>query len=153
MSRAPSRWIAVAGSVLLLSLAGGCDEKLSDVAGPSPGLEPTFSSIQQLIFQAIDESGRSACTQCHTSAGRLPAAGLSLLPDDAYRSLVGVASRQKPGAVLVIPGDPDNSYLVHKLEGRGDIVGARMPRTTGPFLTDGQMLIIRRWIEQGAANN
>lgn len=83
----------------------------------------------------------------------MPAAGLSLLPDDGYRSLVGVASRQKPGAVLVIPGDPDNSYLVHKLEGRSDIVGARMPRTTGPFLTDGQMLIIRRWIAQGAANN
>ena len=31
--------------------------------------------------------------------------------------------------------------------------GMRMPRTAGPFLTEGQMLIIRRWINQGAENN
>ena len=34
-----------------------------------------------------------------------------------------------------------------------DIVGGRMPRGTGPFLTDGQMLVIRRWIELGAKND
>ena len=71
----------------------------------------------------------------------------------AYQNLVGVASVGKPGAVRVIPGDAENSYLVHKLEGRSDIVGMRMPRTAGPFLTEGQILIIRRWIDQGAQNN
>ena len=34
-----------------------------------------------------------------------------------------------------------------------DINGLRMPRNTGPFLTEGQMLVIRRWISEGAANN
>ena len=53
----------------------------------------------------------------------------------------------------MIPGDPDNSYLVKKLEGASDIVGLRMPRNNGPFLTEGQMLVIRRWISEGAANN
>jgi hypothetical protein len=43
--------------------------------------------------------------------------------------------------------------LIHKIEGRPGIVGERMPRTTGPFLTPGQVTIIRRWIALGAQNN
>ncbi|MEZ5283513.1 MAG: hypothetical protein R2712_01640 [Vicinamibacterales bacterium] len=140
-------------AVALACGAVACDEKLSDVAGPSPNLVPTFASIQREIFSTTDSSGRLACTQCHTDAGRTPAAGLVLLEGRAYQSLVGVSSRFKAGAVLVVPGDPDGSYLVHKLEGRSDIVGQRMPRTAGPFLTEGQIRIIRRWIENGAAND
>jgi hypothetical protein len=143
---------------VLLVVAGmaalACDEKLSDLTGPTPNLEPSFSSIEQNIFQATDSSGRAACTQCHTSSGgRTPPQGISLDPGAAYGSLVGVASRQKPGLLRVNPGNPDESYLVHKLEGRADIVGQRMPRTAGPFLTEGQMMVIRRWIALGAPNN
>jgi hypothetical protein len=135
-------------------LAVACDEKLSDVTGPTPNLEPTFSSIAQNIFQLTDSSSRVACTNCHTSVGgRIPPMGLSLDPAVAYANLVNVASREKPGLLRVAPGDPENSYVVHKLEGRADIVGERMPRTAGPFLTEGQMLVIRRWIELGAPNN
>lgn len=145
--------LRMVGLLAVLALAAGCDEKLSDVAGPSPDLRPTFTSIQEQIFSASDASGRAACTQCHTTAGRTPAAGMSLLPGVAYQNLVNVPSIQKPGAIRVIPGDPDNSYIVHKLEGRPGIVGERMPRTAGPFLTDGQILIIRRWIAEGARND
>ena len=66
---------------------------------------------------------------------------------------MNIASLLKPGATRVIPGDPDNSYLIHKLEGRQGIVGERMPRTSGPFLTEGQISVISRWIEIGAPNN
>jgi hypothetical protein len=52
-----------------------------------------------------------------------------------------------------VPGNPDASYLIQKLEGAPGIVGQRMPRTNGPFLTPGQISIIRRWIELGAQNN
>ncbi len=152
MSRAGRR-LAPAAAVALLTLVVGCDEKLSDIAGPSPGLQPTYSSISENIFTSTDSSGRTACTQCHTNQGRTPAANLNLLPEVGYAQLVGVASVQKPGAVRVVPGDADNSYLVHKLDGRSGIVGQRMPRNAGPFLTEGQMLIIRRWIDQGAQNN
>ncbi len=75
------------------------------------------------------------------------------LVDDPYVALVGVASRQKPGAILVVPGNPDASYLIHKLEGRSDIVQLRMPRNGPPYLTPGQITVIRRWIENGAPNN
>jgi hypothetical protein len=139
---------------LLLPLAGGCDEKLSDIAGPSPNLQPTFSSIQREIFETTDASGRAACTQCHSDAGgRTPSGGMNLRHDLAYATLVGIASRGKAGAIRVIPGDPDSSYIVQKLEGTPGIVGERMPRTGGPYLTEGQISIIKRWIETGARND
>lgn len=135
-------------------MCAGCDEKLSSITGPTPDLEPTFRSIQQNIFAAADSSGRVACNGCHTSAGRTPAAGLDLAGANAHGQLVGVTSNAKSGAVRVIPGDPANSYLIHKLEGRSDIVGLRMPRgAAGPFLTEGQVRVIKRWIELGALNN
>lgn len=134
--------------------AAGCDERLSDLTGPTPNLEPTFSSISEHIFQLNDSSGRTSCVQCHSaSGGRVPPMGLSLEPAVAYANLVGVASRQRPDMMRVSPGNPDASYVVHKLEGQGDIVGQRMPRTAGPFLTEGQMMVIRRWIALGAPNN
>jgi hypothetical protein len=140
--------------VTALACAGvACDEQLSEVAGPTPDLEPTFSSIQREIFNTTDSSGRLACIQCHTDNGRTPAGGLVLLEGRSYGALVNQPSRFKPGAVHVVPNDPDNSYLLAKLEGRLDIAGQRMPRTSGPFLTEGQIRIIRRWIELGANND
>jgi hypothetical protein len=130
-----------------------CDEKLSSLAGPTPNLEPTFASIQKEIFETTDSAGRVACTGCHTNVGRVPAGGMSLLHDVAYDNLVNVPSRLKPGAIRVIPGDPENSYLVHKVEGRAGIVGLRMPFSGRPFLSDGQVLILKRWIEIGAPRN
>ena len=69
--------IAIA-ALLLTSV--GCDEQLRDVAGPTPNLTPTFSSIQNDIFAAPDSTGRAACTSCHTNVGgRAAAAGLKLV--------------------------------------------------------------------------
>jgi hypothetical protein len=147
-----SLWIVLL--VAFGSFATACDEKLSDLAGPSPNLEPTFASVQQEIFETTDTAGRAACTNCHTDVGgRTPSGGLNLRHEVAYAALVGVASRGKTGAVRVIPGDADNSYIVQKLEGRSGIVGERMPRTGGPYLTEGQMTILKRWIATGANNN
>jgi hypothetical protein len=129
--------------------SNGCDEKLSSVTGPTPNLEPNIGSIQAEIFTSSDSSGRTSCITCHTSVGRTPAAGLNLA-GDAMRALVNVPSVQKPGSVLVIPGDPANSYLIQKIKGTGGIVGLRMPRNGPPFLTDGQVLVIERWIQTGA---
>ena len=131
--------------------AAACDENLSDVTGPTQNLTPTFSSIQADIFNAPDSAGRLACTQCHNAiGGRFN--GLDLSAAVAYTNLVGRASVGKPGAVRVIAGDPENSYLIHKLEGRPGIVGARMP-LLGPALTEGQILVIKRWIQLGARND
>lgn len=150
--RLPSTAVLIAVASMAIG-AAACDEKLEDLAGPTPGLTPTFSSIQKEIFNTTDASGRLACINCHTDQGRAAAGGLVLLEGRSYQNLVGVAAKGKAGMTLVIPFDPDNSYIVHKLEGRADIAGQRMPRGTGPFLTSGQMQIIRRWIELGAKND
>ena len=139
-------------ALVLVSTLGsvGCDEALSDVTGPTPNLEPTFSSIQQEIFGSGDSSGRPACTNCHNPA--LNRGLLDLSPAVSYNNLVNVGSRLRPGEVRVIPNDPDNSYLIHKLEGNVPITGVRMP-LGGPYLESGQISVIRRWIEIGAPNN
>ena len=150
----PCRLLLLVCVVTFASFIAACDEKLSDLAGPSPNLQPTFASIQHEIFETTDASGRAACTNCHTDAGgRTPSGGLNLRHDIAYTSLVSVASRGKTGAVRVIPGDVNDSYIVQKLEGQPGIVGERMPRTGGPYLTEGQMTILRRWIATGANND
>jgi len=137
----------------LLGASVACDEQLKDVAGPTPNLTPTFSSIQKEIFNTRDSSGRAACVECHNAAGARFAGGMSLVEGVSYQMLVGVASTGKPGATRVVPGDPDNSYILKKLLGSSGIAGGRMPFGTGPFLTDGQISIIRRWIELGAKND
>ena len=107
------RLVLIAAAVVSASILAACDEKLSDIAGPSPNLQPTFTSIQHEIFETTDASGRAACTNCHTDVGgRTPSCVLNLRHDVAYASLVSVASRGKAGAVRVIPGDAVNSYIV-----------------------------------------
>lgn len=133
--------------------ATGCDQPLSSLGGPTPALEPRFSSIQAQIFESTDSAGRRACISCHTNVGRNPSAGLNLTHDVAYDQIVNMPSARKSGAIRVIPGDPDNSYLVHKVEGLSDIVGVRMPFSGPPYLTDGQILILKRWIAIGAPRN
>jgi hypothetical protein len=130
-----------------------CDENLSSIAGPdTPDLEPTFTSVRRDILTLTETgSGRRQCIACHTANGRTPAGQLNMDTPNVYGALVNVASRQRPESMLVKPGDPDNSYLIRKLEGR-DINLGRMP-LNGPYLTVGQISIIRRWIELGAENN
>jgi hypothetical protein len=137
--------------IVVVVASTGCDESLSNFTGPTPDLEPTFSSIQQQIFSAGDSSGRPACTTCHNAVGSR-FNGLDLSPTVSYNNLVNAASRQRVGAIRVVPEDPDSSYLIHKLEGGPNIAGVRMP-LNGPYLTEGQIVVIRRWIEIGAPNN
>lgn len=148
------RRISIVSIVVAAGLtAWACDERLSTLAGPTPDLEPTFSSVQSQIFEAADSSGRKACVDCHTNVGRSPSAGLNLTHDMAYDQIVNVAARNKAGAVRVIPGDAENSYLIHKMEGLPGIAGIRMPSGSSPYLTDGQILIVKRWIATGAPRN
>jgi hypothetical protein len=146
--------LRVYASIVLGSiLSAGCDESLSTLAGPTPDLQPTFSSIQSQIFESTDSSGRSACIKCHSSVGRNPSGGMSLDHSVAYNNLVNVSVREKPSFMRVVPGDPTSSYLIHKLAGSSDIAGRRMPFDGPPYLTDGQIQIIQRWISLGAPQN
>lgn len=106
-------------------------------------LEPTFSSIQTNLFSTV-------CVACHS--GSNPPQGLNLEADQSYGLLVDVPSSEVPTLNRVEPGDPDNSYIIHKLEGTA-AVGLRMPANGPPYLTAGQIAVIRQWISDGAIDN
>jgi hypothetical protein len=146
------RLFALAACTSAALVAAACGGSSSPAApsgstgGGSGSTAVTFSTLQTQIFSV-------SCTSCHTDAGRTPAGGLNLTPGSSYGALVNVASSEKAGAVRVIPGDPENSYLVQKLRGDAGIVGLRMPRSGPPFLTDDQVNLVKQWIQQGAPNN
>src|SRR5687767_4768576 len=94
----------------VFAATAACDEDISTLAGPTPNLKPTFSSIQAEIFNTTDSSGRLACITCHNPAGSFFTAGLDLASAGAYARLVGVASVERPSLRRVAPGDPENSY-------------------------------------------
>lgn len=89
------------------------------------------------------------CGECH--GGERPKKGLDLSAGKGFANLVGKKSVEVPELLLVAPGDPEGSYLWHKLQHTAK-EGKGMPR--GIFssrkLTDAELKVIREWIEQGA---
>lgn len=112
------------------------------VRDPTP---PPVSLARQIqpIFNA-------SCA-CHLRG--FSAAGVSLDGSDVYANLVHVPSGQSD-LNLVEPGDPEKSYLLHKLRGTQRQVGGsggRMPE--GGSLSQAKIRLIERWILQGAPDN
>lgn len=101
----------------------------------------TLAHLQQNIFGAI-------CTNCHTGANA--PRGLRLdSEENSYAFLVSHSADEIPTLMRVNPGKPDESYLIKKVEGAADIVGARMP-LGGPYLSQEQIDQLRSWIANGA---
>lgn len=90
-----------------------------------------------------------ATTPCH--GGGRPAQGVALDAARILGSIVGVAS-SCDGTLLVAPGDPDASYLVHKIEGTHACGGQRMP-SGARVLTAAEEDTIREWICGGARDD
>ena len=108
----------------------------------------TLTEIQATVFTPL-------CSGCHNgsnpAAGALPGSQ-NLTAGNSFANLVGVASHEEPTIRRVTAGDPDNSYLIQKLEGAAGISGQRMP-LGGPFLDQATIDKIKSWIAAGAANN
>ncbi len=79
---------------------------------------------------------------------RMRRSGLRLDAANSYALLVGIASGERPNLLRVAPGDPNNSYLIQKLEGTAGI-GERMPAGL-PALPQADIDVIRQWITDGA---
>jgi uncharacterized protein YjdB len=133
---------AVANGTTRVVMSGGTR---SDSASVTVEIQVSFANQVQPIFTA-----NCALSGCH--AGASPEQGMNLSAGQAYNAIVNVPSVQQPSLMRVLPGNPDNSYLVRKIEGTPSITGSRMP-LGGPFLTASQIATIRTWISQGAPNN
>lgn len=107
--------------------------------------EPAFAGDILPIFQ-------QNCVSCHISGDEL--GNLGLAPSLAYGQLVDRVSEQSPLA-RVAPGQPEQSYLLHKLRSshldQGGS-GGRMPLGF-PALPDAQIELIAAWIAAGAPDN
>ena len=105
---------------------------------------PTLTSIQSNVFTP-------RCSGCHTGAGASLPGSMNLTSAAAsHAALVGVASLEVPALQRVAAGNPNDSYLIRKLEGGPNIVADRMP-IGGPFLDQATLDSIRLWIANGAA--
>ena len=122
--------------------AGGTFESAFEVARRPVG--GAFGKIQDEIFTVS-----CASSDCHSGAGAPD--GLDLTAGQAYENIVNVRSVQMPDLFRIEPGDPDNSYLVRKVEGRG-IAANRMP-LGGPPLSSEQIDLIRAWVSDGAPDD
>ena len=77
---------------------------------------------------------------------------------ETHRATVGVPSSEAP-LPRVAPGDPERSYLIHKLRGthlKAGGSGAPMPfnaDTGGNGLAKEERELIEAWVRAGAADN
>ena len=93
---------------------------------------------------------RCATGACH--GGTTPVAFPSCDADRWYDAMVDVESQQAPGMPMIAPGDPEQSYLVHKLRGTHGQVGgggARMP-IADAALSEEEQAAVEAWIANGA---
>lgn len=138
--------LAALAGAMLASCGGGSGDgldsngrPLGEGTNPSGPLLATHASIQAHVFTPV-------CTACH--AGAAAPQGLRLDAANSYSMLVGVNSAEVPSLRRVAAGNPDQSYLIQKLEGHA-AVGARMP-LGGPYLDADTVAKIRQWISNGA---
>src|SRR5262245_39176645 len=90
-------------------------------AGGGGGTGPTYEKVQ-LMFDRGCGGG-----SCHERAAA-PPFGLDLTAGVSYGNLVGVMSQENSPEMRIAPGQPDQSYLLCKVDPNCNaIVGAHMP--------------------------
>jgi len=111
------------------------------LAPPVLGLAPTLDSIQANVF-----SVNCAVSGCHF--GVAAQQGMRLEPGLSAANLINVASPRDANLIRVIPGNPNDSFIIQKLEGK-QLLGDRMPQG-GPYLPQSTIDVVRQWIQDGA---
>lgn len=126
----------LAGLPVLLTLlvVGVSEVSAQDISQLSP--EDLESRVVEIFM--------STCAQVGCHAGSNPQMGMALTEEQFYGHIVDAPSRERPELKLIDPGRPDSSYLIHKVKGREDIVGAPMP-FTGEKLSEQEVQILEEW--------
>jgi hypothetical protein len=145
--------LAALATIGLPSLLAGCGGGGSANAPP-----PTYSFTTDVmpIFQTS-----CAFSVCHGSS-TAPEGGMYLGPDAAqvYANIVNVASTEYPAMLRIKPGDPANSYLMHRVDddasnlaGCTSLACAELMPQGGPPLAATDLATIRGWISEGALSD
>ena len=120
----------------------GLDENGDLINGnASIPLADNFKSIQNNVF-----SVNCALSGCHSGAS--PQQNMSLEEGKSLDAILNFDSAEVPNLKRILPNDADNSYLIHKIEGRA-ASGQRMPLNL-PSLSAEKINAIKSWINKGA---
>lgn len=136
--------IGMAGGLLVVTTVacgGSSPSSPSGGGGGTTAVTATLSSIQSQVFS-------QRCYGCHGTNRREQNLDLQ---NNGHGNIVNRQSNQT-SLMLVSPGNPDQSYLLHKVEGRSGIVGSRMPQGQAALSAE-EITAIRTWIQNGALNN
>ena len=118
--------------------------------GGAPGLGVGCTGAAPTLSKDVYPLLRASC-----SGGEICHGGFGSSPSEAWKALVNAPSSRGQCAsagVLVSPRSLDDSYLMHKLTGKGMCINTQaMPR--GQKLPDSDIQTFADWICQGAKNN
>jgi hypothetical protein len=166
-------------AVATLVLSAGCDGGGGDESGsstdptttggtnPTTTTTPTTTDTPTTSESGTEETGTvmpvdymtdiqpiwdlRCVTGCHIETGSAQTAGPILTAAASYADLVDAPSPTVPGIDEVEPGDPDKSYVWHKLNGtQANVGGLGLQMPQGGMLTPDELALIKAWIEQGA---
>ena len=127
----------------MLALLVGCSQKPAENTAQTANADSFFAKEIAPILQ-------NNCATCHLTGAE--AGKMSLVPANAIAHLVNIKVQEAPNLVRVVPGNPDASYLIMKLEGTHIAhggTGARMPFGAPPLSAE-KIANFRRWIREGA---
>ena len=141
--------IAICVSAILSGCGGGGGGYNNNNTPPPASTTPPPATSMTLFQQVQTQVLTPNCTGCHVGANAPQ--GLRLDAANSFAMLVNVASTEMPTLLRVKPGDPDNSWLVQKIDGRATI-GGRMPLGRAA-LPQASIDLVRSWIAAGATMN
>jgi hypothetical protein len=135
------------GGALVALLGAGCggDKPAADA---SPSIEPKLSVIQSQVFGPTCALSAS----CHKGGAMEgpPKENLDL-GGSVWSRIVNKPSNKLPGRMLIVPGNPEASYLYEKIASNAPASGVRMPYQNPP-LDPGIIAAVREWIRAGATD-
>ena len=124
------------------------DGGLGPVPGADGGAISFARDIRPILAREPDSAGGPGCKKCHYSTE-----SEHIGYDLGALDLATLGSLRKGGTTggtkIVIPGDPEGSVIIQKLEGTYGY-GARMPRSGPPYLRPEEIDLVKSWILAGA---
>ncbi|HYD46746.1 MAG TPA: hypothetical protein VEB21_00270 [Terriglobales bacterium] len=124
-------------------------------SSPAQDCEQEFPSTFELIQAAIFEPRGCTSTICHGGTPSPTTGNLDLRPENAYDSLIDVASHSVPGMRRVQAGQARESLLWLNLAAKTfpleyEAPLRPMPLDPVPALSESELEAVRLWIEKGA---
>ena len=123
------------------------DGQMTCGSGCSDTLTPDFDSV----YNGMISKSCGGFSACH--ANNPAALGFDAdTAEDFIASAINVPSSQEPSLALILPGDPENSYLIRVLRdpASADLPDGARSMPPGQPLCDEKIDVLAEWIRNGA---